>query len=251
MKKIILTSLVLASTAAIADMTDPLFMPRAGGIVSETDFNYIRVSSNHDTDAYMFTEKMSYGISDKMAISGKIGIGSVDIKGDDDWEFSTFDLGARYRIALTGGMMLDLFGTVKMDLDNNSPIGTPFFNGSTGIEFGAMAGKNMGALTSTGFISMAYDFNRDSDGDDWFNLALGTKNQYRFTPTFSMNGDLALGWYDLTEQLGDRALFINATIGAGFTMTQNMLLSVYGGYEYIDADVDTKIIGGIKFGAQF
>lgn len=240
MKKIILTSLVLASTAAFADMADPLFMPKAGKLVATSAFDYGR-----ETDAkinlYSLNETLTYGVNDKFAITSKINLNKVH---KADWTLGTAEINGRYRFNLSGAV-LDVIAGV-------GPTSVPLYAQTLGslddgnIGLTALIGKDFGSVTATGFLTYEYSFNLEN-----MNLALGSKNQFRLNNQVSLNLDAAIGWFDLSEEIRAKGLFWNVTVGANYSFNTNNMGTIYAGYGSIDETDASLIFAGIKYAAQF
>jgi hypothetical protein len=240
MKKIILASLVLASTTAFADITDPMFLPKAGRVVSETGYDYMQVD-DADVAITDITEKISVGLSDRFALSLASGLQDTDVVGDD-WRVTDLTLGARYR-AYSGNMSVDILADVAKDIGADASDDMEF-------DLGVIAGKDMGNMTSAGVINLNYYMYDAAGMDDEMALTFESRNQYRFNNKWSMNGDLMLTLNNITEEnMGDMETTWGVKVGFNYSFTDNAVFSVYGGYA--DLDTDTAMLAGAKFTAQF
>lgn len=240
MKKIILTSLVLASTAAFADMADPLFMPKAGKLVATSAFDYTR-ADDEEVNGYSINETLTYGVNDRFAITSKIALTKWDVSGAD-WALGTPEVSGKYRFNL-GGATLDVTAGVANTM---IPGYSSFLGDESHITLGALVGKDFGSITATGFLTYEYSFNKEH-----MNLILGSKNQFRLNNQVSLNLDAAIGWFDLSEERGDADLFWNVTVGANYSFNANNMGTIYAGYGSTDETDESFILAGIKYAAQF
>lgn len=151
MKKIILSTLALFLVAQVfaLNITDPFYMPKKGGFVSDT--TVIKENNPYAWNgvrAYGIREVVSYGIMDELSIGA--GLGWAKIKdGDSGLEDPT--IYARYRIVeeAKNGVIVDLKGYISPEIFD-SP-----FNGDGGVAKGS---TDFGVSAMVGSKELVKDF---------------------------------------------------------------------------------------------
>ena len=223
MKKVSLLSLlaVLAvSTAAQANVEDPLYTPAKGKFYSKTAVNKAK-------SVYNVSEEIGYGISNKFAIAG-----TIDYQNDTDTDedgFDTWTIGGKYKISNGFIVYADYTSTIDED---------KFGDGSM-IDVGALFGKQTAKYTIAGKVELDHI---DSDVADSNNVVLGAKGAYNFDDRVS--GSLGLD-YTFLEDEDDDSLVLTAQIN----YQKGGLWSLYYSTELIADGEDDSI--GLKYGIQF
>lgn len=127
------------------DTSDPLYMPRAEEILSESTITYGR-------DILRFGEKLSYGLNDRLTISANVHYQN-DFSGEDDG-FTSTDLGGVYRAGASDVFISDVIFGFKFGGSRN--VRTPWFADSTyyaGWRFGRQwAGLTLAATIQSNWI---------------------------------------------------------------------------------------------------
>jgi len=141
MKKIILGTLALFLVAQVfaLNITDPFYMPKKEGFVSDTTL--LKQNSGGGLRAYGLREEVTYGLMDNLSLSANLTYAKIK-DGDDGFLDPTFI--ARYRIVeeAKNGVIVDLKGYISpsiFDSPNNGKKGVA--NGSTDFGFSAMVGS--------------------------------------------------------------------------------------------------------------
>ena len=149
MKKIILGTLALFLVAQVyaLNITDPFYMPKKGGFISDT--TALKVNSG-SARAWGLREVVSYGIMDELTIGA--GLGWAKVKhGDNGLEDPTFY--GRYRIAdetkTSNGIIVDLKAYISPEVFD-SPL-----NGEKGVAKGS---TDYGVSVMVGSKELAKDF---------------------------------------------------------------------------------------------
>lgn len=146
---IVLLSAVVASGANANplefDTSDPLYMPRAEEILSESSATFGR-------DILRIGETLSYGLKDRLTISVNANY-QVDFSGDSDG-FTSTTLGGVYRAGMSDALVSDvLFG---FKIGGSRQVRTPWFADSTyyaGWRFGRQwAGVTLAATIQSNWI---------------------------------------------------------------------------------------------------
>ncbi|ACC98546.1 hypothetical protein Emin_0993 [Elusimicrobium minutum Pei191] len=126
---------IVTSIVSYAQIADPLFMPKKGNFVSETEFSlnklYRGLGSNFpmfasDPKIYTVKQTIGYAVADNLYISLGIGYGKVDIDANpaltsDDLSKSGFtdpELTLRYRISddIGQNMLLDVVAYARVSV---------------------------------------------------------------------------------------------------------------------------------------
>ena len=127
------------------DTSDPLYMPRAEEVLSEST-----VSLGHDI--LRFGEKLSYGLNDRFVISASVHYQN-EFGGNNDG-FSSTDLGGVYRASSSDAFISDVIFGFKFGGSRN--VRTPDFADSTyyaGWRFGRQwAGMTLSATIQSNWI---------------------------------------------------------------------------------------------------
>lgn len=131
------------------DTSDPLFILRDDAIMSESDVSYGR-------DVLRFGQKMSYGLNDRLSVSGLVHY-QIDFAGDQDG-FSSIDIGSAYRMARADDNDARLISDVLFGFRfaGSSRVRTPWFADSAyyaGLRFGRQwAGVSLAATIKSTWI---------------------------------------------------------------------------------------------------
>lgn len=127
------------------DTSDPLYMPRAEEILSESTVSFGR-------DILRFGEALSYGLNDRLTISANAHY-QIDFSGTDDG-FTSTDLGGVYRAGTSDTFISDVIFGFKFGGSRN--VRTPWFADSTyyaGWRFGRQwAGLTLAATIQSNWI---------------------------------------------------------------------------------------------------
>ena len=127
------------------DTSDPLYMPRAEEVLSESSATFGR-------DILRIGETLSYGLKDRLTISVNANY-QVDFSGDSDG-FTSTTLGGVYRAGVSDALVSDvLFG---FKIGGSRMVRTPWFADSTyyaGWRFGRQwAGMTLAATIQSNWI---------------------------------------------------------------------------------------------------
>lgn len=234
MKKVSLLSLlaVLAvSTAAQANVEDPLYTPAKGKLYSKT-------SVAKSKSVYNFAEEVGYGISNKFAIAG-----TIDYQNDTDSDadgFSFIKIGGKYRIS-GGAFITDAYIDYTKAIDEDVWGTDDAYILDAGVRFGKQTAK----YTVAGYVGLNridHDLMKDTN-----NIAFGAKAAYSFDDRLS--GSIGLD-YVLTDDYNmvagdDDSLSLTAQVN----YQKGGLWSLYYTTELVADDVDDTI--GLKYGIQF
>ena len=234
MKKVSLLSLlaVLAiSSAANANVEDPLYAPAEGRLYSKTEVNKV-------DSAYNFSEEIGYGITNRFFMAAKIDYQNdtdSDADGLDSWK-----IGGKYRLS-SGKAITNLYVdyTKGFGEDNLMPDDAYILD----------AGFQIGTRTTKYQLAANVGLNRvDNDVADSNNVAFGVKGAYNFDDRVS--GSLAFD-YILNDDFNaetdeDDSLSMTAQIN----YQKGGLWSLYYKTE-LSADVEDENMFGFKYGVQF
>lgn len=127
------------------DTSDPLYMPRAEEILSESTVTYGR-------DILRFGETLSYGLNNRLMVSVNTNF-QIDLPGDEDG-FTSTDLGGVYRAGASDTLISDVIFGFKFG--GSRHVRTPWFADSTyyaGWRFGRQwAGLTLAATIQSNWI---------------------------------------------------------------------------------------------------
>ncbi len=149
MKKIILGTLAIFLVAQVyaLNITDPFYMPKKGGFISDT--TALKENSG-SMRAYGIRERVDYGVMDELSVGASLGWAKVK-HGDNGLEDPT--IYGRYRIAdeakTSNGIIVDLKAYISPEIFN-SPA-----NGKRGVAKGS---TNYGVSVIVGSKELAKDF---------------------------------------------------------------------------------------------
>ena len=140
MKKIILGTLALFLVAQVfaLNITDPFYMPKKEGFISDT--TALKINSGN-ARAYGLREVITYGVMDELSIGAGLGWGKIK-DGDSGLEDPT--IYARYRIVeeAKNGVIVDLKAYISPEIFDSPLNGDGgVAKGSTDFGFSAMVGS--------------------------------------------------------------------------------------------------------------
>lgn len=213
MKKLLTFAALLCCAAYGANalnITDPLYMPRQGDVVSQTDYN-ITGHAFKQGDSLGLVQSIQIGVNDKLALG--VSLGWAKIKHEHSG-FQDPVLSARYRF-LDGNeqnLFLDLQGYISpevFDSPYNNEDGSA--KGSTDFGLHSIVGStdimpNFTLTANTGFDYVGGSDNLDS-GSVW---SLGGSAKYYINDIHSVQADVvAKAYLGFDEDFGGYGLGVN------------------------------------------
>lgn len=255
MKKIALTSLLAVFAAAGAHAANaidgnPLYMPRAGHLYSETALS----SHSEHGENWTLGEEFGFGITDKLAVNVKTGLSEYD--SFDGYAWNDLSLGLTARVFENRGWVADLYGRYAVDpvWGDHQPFLDEDMTGYTWT-----AGIRAGYMTPQWTVAGLFDFNYiGSESFNWGDegghmLRAGVMGQYLIDSNWNLVADaIYTGWTDdgpknrgsWEGSFGvnynfDATKYIGAWVSAGLDHST-------GDWEWADG------VGyGVKFGIEF
>ena len=173
MKKVSLLSMlaVLAfSTAASANVENPLYAPANGRLYSKT-------SLSKADSTLVLAQKFGYGITNRLVIDGAINYYDQD-KNDGDDGFGTFAIGGAYRLS-ANRFITDIYANYEKFIDKD--IAGEYKEWQAGLKSGIRTNKYTIAFQA-GVDHI--DFGNSVDTN---NILLGVEGQYSFDDRVSAN----------------------------------------------------------------
>ncbi len=232
MKKVSLLSLlaVLAvSTAANANVEDPLYAPAEGKFYSKTEVN-------KQDSAYNISEEIGYGITNRFFVAG-----TIDYQNDTDSDsdgVSFWKIGGKYRLS-SGKVITNFY------LDYMQGIEEKIWGDDASI---LNTGFQIGTRTAKYTLAANAGLNRVDDGMfDSNNLALCVKGAYNFDDRLS--GSLAFDYILNDDFNAETDTEDSLSMTAQINYQKGGLWSLYYKTELKADGVDDTI--GLKYGVQF
>lgn len=229
MKKVSILSLLATlaiSTAASANVEDPLYAPAKGTVYSKT-------AITKQDKVYGLVEKVGYGINDKIAIDGTINYIYPDVDGADSG-FGSLNIGGTYRLT-NGNIITDIYANYERQIDKD------MVGEYNEIMAGVKAGKRTAKWTAAAMAGV--DHTKFDGADATNDVVLGLAGQYTFDDRVSANVDVAHTIMD-ADGADDTTV-----LGVQVNYDKAGLWSVR--YEKDLQDSDSEEIISLKYGIQF
>jgi len=234
MKKVSLLSLlaVLAvSTAAQANVEDPLYAPAKGKLYSKT-------SLSKADSTLTLQQKFGYGITNRLVVDGFVNYIDQD-EADGDDGFGSFNIGGAYRLS-AGYLITDVYAHYESAIDED------VIGDYTAWEAGIKTGRKTNKYTVAFQAGVEHIDLKDTDMDT-NNIILGIEGQYSFDDRVSANLGLKYTIVDdfNREDTDEDTMALTAQVN----YQKGGLWSLYYTTELKADDVDNTI--GLKYGVQF
>ncbi len=212
------------------DTSDPLYMLNTKGILSETTLNYF-------DSILRLGQTVSYGLTERLTASANIHYQN-DFDGDEDG-FSSFDVGARYRLATANENNYHIITDVLFGLKfgGSSHVRTPWFADSTyyaGLKFG----RQWAGMTLSGTIKSSWIFD-DTRGMSYIDFI--PEAYFRIAPDWRLG--MSVDWRKATNPDYDQE-WVNAKLVRQYGRTQ-YIGSV--GYEFEEEEFEVGFKLNILF----
>lgn len=244
MKKLFLilaVALILPQQINALNLADPFFMPERGQIVSDTDINYIKSGIKK----YGIYEKLSVGVSEKIAIGASIGW--ADIKDyHSGMQDITFYGTYRFMDDMTDGRYLDLdayFSPEMFDSPYNNEGGAAKGSSDFGL-YGSIGSSQVWESFTIG-ATAGFEYIGSTDltdsGTVWSVKGLA---KYYIDDYNAVGVNLALKSY-----LGFHKDFNGLALGFNYSRTiieDKMVLTPYFNIEKHTRDIASSAIWGIN-----
>ncbi|MCR5506895.1 MAG: hypothetical protein K6F04_03550 [bacterium] len=234
MKKISLLSLlaVLAvSSAANANVEDPLYAPAKGKLYSKTSV------AKADTE-YTLQQKFGYGITNRLVVDGFVNYIDQD-KEDGEDGFGSFNIGGAYRLS-SGSFISDIYAHYQTAIDEDV-IGD-YTAWDAGLKFGKQTKKyTLAAQAGVEHIDV-------KDYTDTNNIVLGLEGAYSFDDRVSASLGLKytivdeFSWYGQDDE---NSMAVTAQVN----YLKGGLWSLAYTHEAKIDDIDNVLT--LKYGVQF
>ncbi len=276
MKKLALTSLLAVfavSGAHAANVIDgnPLYMPKAGHLYSETALE----SHSEPGRTWALGQEFGYGISDKLAVIAGADFTERSVeKTFDTYAWDSFKLGAAFRALDMGAWKADLIGQYKASgLYNHPAIDDNAWFDKDVTSYTWTAGVRGGYMAKSWTVAAhalfnywneeSFKWNADEGKMGRHTLALGLDAQYVFCPHFNMVAGVEYtGRLDKHDRGVDtvaaeihNAGIWTGTIGANFNIDATKYVGLYvnGSMNHQGGDNHDqwKAEKGFGFGAKF
>ncbi|MBR4316087.1 MAG: hypothetical protein IKP65_03855 [Alphaproteobacteria bacterium] len=237
MKKVSIVSMlaVLAiSTAASANVENPLYAPAKGKLYSKT-------SLAKADSTLTLQQKFGYGITNRLVIDGFVNYIDQD-KDDGDDGFGSFNIGGAYRLS-SGSLITDVYAHYETAIDEDVPFGA---NDYTAWDAGLKFGKRTAKYTIAAQAGVENIDLKDLDMDT-NNIILGLEGAYTFDDRVS--GNLGLK-YTITDDF-NRSMVLEDTMAltAQVNYLKGGLWSLAYTHELKADDVDN--VWTVKYGLAF
>jgi len=228
--------MAFSSTAAMANLENPMYKPNRESVFSKTDFN---MPSKKYIDMAI-SEELGFGITDRLYASALLGWTFGDDIGNRNAGLSDIAMKLGYRM-YNDGITFDVEGIASSDISRDWSAAYPASYGEDDSFFGFNVRMGKTIKDWTFAASLGYDF-YNYDPVDLDTLHYSFEAQYRFAPKFSTNFALNRRDNDAFEET-----LVKAQLN--YQMTSATLVSVYGTHD-AEAERNSKALG-FKIGVGF
>lgn len=224
MKKLIILSALVCFCAAglhAMSITNPVYMPKEGGLMSETGYDYRNSISGQSFQQYTLTETLSYNLTNRLQLGGYIGYQKVSSADFNQRDFTNPGVFGYFRI-LDNMVKLDAGASIEFNAFDDSNEGG-VSDGANKYSVLARLGVDLGALSVGAMGKLGY---WEGSGVKMF-----TKDEKDNTKYGELN---AFAIFDVLDIVG-----IGGEIGfRSFDLTKNTFTDEY----YLTARVDINPI---------
>ena len=251
MKKFALTSLVAvfaASSAMAANVSNPLYQPKAGHFYSETEL----ASHSEYTENWGLGEKFGYGITNQLAV--EVATTAHEEDSFDSYSWDDVSLGVRFRALDTRNWKADIYGRYNVE-----PVWgykAPFMPKEY-TQYLWTAGVRGGYVASNWTLAGHFDFNYLGDesfnwGDDGLHvLRVGVDGQIMLPESLNLVAGVEYTGitddYDWVKNAGTWTGYV----GVNYDIDDSMYVGAYLSGEAHHHTGDWEMADGFGFGVKF
>ncbi len=241
-------AVMFTSSAFAADITNPFFLPTQGKFLSDTSVEFSRVKwegedGGASKDLYA-NERLSFGLTDNLAVFASIGNTfdydkSETLNNDHNFDY---ELGVAYNHNF--GKVLTQVGASYWTYDPQSWYGQNYSDDEMGDRWEKEINAHvmLGYAMDCGFTPYtSFSVNADIDRDNNEQRYAWFVGAHKAWSKASVDGGFRYEFGDEEEDRGDghnEDLYLQ--LAANYFVTDNFTVGVYGDYNLMPEDKDTK-----------
>ncbi len=205
---------VFVMNAQALSVTNPLFMPKEGGLMFDTTAYFGDTTSGQSDKVYEINERISYNLTDRFQVGGYIGYAKIDMIDVKDWTnpgvfafFRILDNVAKLDI---GGDVL--FNTFDSVLENgvNDDAAKYTLNARFGLDLAALSVGAIGSLSYWKGDTVRYYTRNNND-----NMTYGDIKAFAIFDIMDIvgvGGEAGYKVYDLNRDRDDKGYYLTARV---------------------------------------